>query len=225
MKLAENADEARLHAGNILGLDIKGHVVHVVWVEHASDIAEEYYASFTLDRSAKQHLGLLSAQGGVEIETVADENPDALARIHVDPVAGLSEAQCRAWVEAAKLNPQATDGAVDILMKLYTAYVDGDCDLVEINPLILTPDGKVHALDKVAPDDTRSSGTRVVRAHRLEKPDPSEREAAEKGLQYVVSRQRRRDRERRFGHGDTGGQPANSDIGAQRGGQRPTRSR
>ncbi len=106
VKLAENADEARLHASNILGLDIKGHVVQVVWVEHASDIAEEYYASFTLDRSAKQHLGLLSAQGGVEIETVADENPDAIARIHVNPVDGLSEPECRAWVEAAKLNPR-----------------------------------------------------------------------------------------------------------------------
>ena len=85
IKLADNADEVRTHAGNILGMDIKGHVVQRVWVEHASDIAEEYYASFTLDRGAKQYLGMLSAQGGVEIETVADENPDAIARIHVDP--------------------------------------------------------------------------------------------------------------------------------------------
>jgi succinyl-CoA synthetase beta subunit len=187
VKLAENADEARTHAGNILGLDIKGHVVHVVWVEHASDIAEEYYASFTLDRSAKQHLGMLSAQGGVEIETVADENPDAIARIHVDPVAGLSESECRAWVEAAKLNPHATDGAVDILMKLYTAYVDGDCDLVEINPLILTPDGKVHALDaKVALDDNaKFRHPEWSELTGLEKLDAREREAAERGLQYV----------------------------------------
>ena len=81
IKLAENADEVRTHAGNILGMDIKGHVVQRVWVEHASDIAEEYYASFTLDRAAKKYLGMLSAQGGVEIETVAEENPDAIARI------------------------------------------------------------------------------------------------------------------------------------------------
>ncbi len=81
IKLAANADEVRTHAGAILGMDIKGHVVHRVWVEHASDIAEEYYASFTLDRSAKKYLGMLSAQGGVEIETVADENPEAIARI------------------------------------------------------------------------------------------------------------------------------------------------
>ena len=154
IKLAENADEVRTHAGNIFGMDIKGHVVHRVWIEHASDIAEEYYASFTLDRSAKKYLGMLSAQGGVEIETVAEENPDAIARISIDPVDGLSESACRAWVEAAKLNPAATDGAVDILMKLYHAYVDGDADLVEINPLILTPEGKVHALDaKVSLDE------------------------------------------------------------------------
>src|SRR6266700_1580381 len=80
VKLANDAAEARTHAGNILGLDIKGHVVKRVWVEHASDIAEEYYASFTIDRAAKQHLGMLSAEGGVEIEMVAVENPDAIAK-------------------------------------------------------------------------------------------------------------------------------------------------
>src|SRR6188474_3580315 len=91
IKLANNADETRTHAGNIIGMDIKGHTVEVVWIEHASDIAEEYYASFTLDRSAKKYLGMLSAQGGVEIEQVAVESPDALARIEIDPVDGLSE--------------------------------------------------------------------------------------------------------------------------------------
>ncbi len=95
IKLAADATEARTHAEAILGMDIKGHVVEVVWIEKASDIAEEYYASFTLDRAAKLHLGMLSAQGGVEIEQVAEENPDAISRIHVDPVDGLSEAQCR----------------------------------------------------------------------------------------------------------------------------------
>src|SRR5580692_4619112 len=91
VKLAADADEVRLHAGNILGLDIKGHVVKRLWIEHASDIAKEYYASFTLDRPAKLHLGMLSAEGGVEIEEVAETNPDAIAKIHIDPVAGLSE--------------------------------------------------------------------------------------------------------------------------------------
>jgi len=187
IQLAQNADEVRTHAGNILGMDIKGHVVHRVWVEHASDIAEEYYASFTLDRSAKKYLGMLSAQGGVEIETVAEENPDAIARLSIDPVDGLSEPACRAWVEQAKLSPAATDGAVDILLKLYNAYVDGDADLVEINPLILTPEGKVHALDaKVSLDENaRFRHPEWDEFVGLEKTDAREFEAAEKGLQYV----------------------------------------
>ncbi|MGZ4795011.1 MAG: ATP-grasp domain-containing protein, partial [Acidimicrobiia bacterium] len=125
IKLAANADEAREHASNIIGMDIKGHVVRVVWIEHASDIAEEYYASFTLDRAAKKYLGMLSAQGGVEIEVVAERDPDAIAKIWVDPVDGLTEEACRAWVEAAGLNPKAVDGAVDILGKLYVAYTEG----------------------------------------------------------------------------------------------------
>jgi succinyl-CoA synthetase beta subunit len=187
IKLAENVEEVRMHAGNILGMDIKGHVVHRVWIEHASDIAEEYYASFTLDRSAKKYLGMLSAQGGVEIETVAEENPGAIARLSIDPAEGLSEPTCRAWVEAAKLNPAATDGTVEILLKLYHAYVDGDADLVEINPLILTPDGKVHALDaKVSLDENaRFRHPEWNELTGLEKSDAREFEAAEKGLQYV----------------------------------------
>jgi succinyl-CoA synthetase beta subunit len=187
IKLAENADEVRMHAGSILGMDIKGHIVHRVWIEHASDISEEYYASFTLDRSAKKYLGMLSAQGGVEIETVAEENPGAIARLSVDPAEGLSEPTCRAWVEEAKLNPAATDGAVDILLKLYHAYVDGDADLVEINPLILTPDGNVHALDaKVSLDENaRFRHPEWDELAGLEKTDARELEAAEKGLQYV----------------------------------------
>ncbi|HVX16516.1 MAG TPA: ADP-forming succinate--CoA ligase subunit beta [Acidimicrobiales bacterium] len=187
VKLASNAQEAREHAGNILGLDIKGHVVQRLWIEKASDIAEEYYVSFTLDRSAKQHLGMLSAEGGVEIEKVAEENPDAIAKIWVDPVDGLTEAQAREWVLAAKLNPDITDGAVQLLLQLWTAYDEGDADLAEINPLIVTPEGKVHCLDaKVTLD-----GNAVFRHPDYEQYDATqnrdEREAAahEKGLQYV----------------------------------------
>jgi len=187
IKLAENAGEVRTHAGNILGLDIKGHVVGRLWIEHASDIAAEYYASFTLDRAAKRHLGMLSASGGIEIETVAEEDPEAIARIHIDPVDGLDEATARAWVAAAKLDPAATEGAVDILLKLYRAYEDGDADLVEINPLILTPEGKVHALDaKVTLDDNaKFRHPEWDELEGLEKLDPRERDASEKGLQYV----------------------------------------
>ncbi|MGI9608001.1 MAG: succinate--CoA ligase subunit beta, partial [Acidimicrobiales bacterium] len=153
----------------------------------ASDIAEEYYASFTLDRSAKKHLGMLSKEGGVEIETVAEEDPDAIAKVWVDPVVGLSEADVRAWVAAAKLPEAAVEGSVDILQKLYTAYTEGDADLVEINPLILTPDGSVHVLDaKVTLD-----GNSVFRHPDYEQYDATqtrdEREEAAhaKGLQYV----------------------------------------
>ena len=187
IKLANDADETRTHAGNILGMDIKGHTVETVWIELASDIAEEYYASFTLDRSAKKHLGMLSAQGGVEIEAVAAEDPDAIAKIWVDPVDGLTEEQARAWVEAANLNPQATDGAVDILLKLYNAYVEGDADLVEINPLILKPTGEVHALDaKVTLDGNstfRHEDYETYEATQVR--DEREQAAHDKGLQYV----------------------------------------
>jgi succinyl-CoA synthetase beta subunit len=187
IKLAADADDVRTHAADILGMDIKGHTVEIVWIERASDIAEEYYASFTLDRSAKKHLGMLSAQGGVDIEGVAAENPDAIAKVWVDPVEGLTEEQAKAWVAAAKLNPRATDGTVAILRKLYDAYVEGDADLVEINPLILTPTGEVHALDaKVTLD-----GNSVFRHPDYEAYDATqvrdEREqvAHDKGLQYV----------------------------------------
>jgi succinyl-CoA synthetase beta subunit len=187
VKLANDAGECRHHAGNILGLDIRGHVVRTIWVERASEIAEEYYASFTLDRSAKKHLGMLSAQGGVEIEAVAESDPDAIARIHVDPVDGLSEAACREWVAAAGLNPAATEGAVDILLKLYRAYTEGDADLVEINPLILKPTGEVHALDaKVSLD--ANANFRHPDHEQYDATQPrDEREAAAhaKGLQYV----------------------------------------
>ncbi|MCU4185009.1 ADP-forming succinate--CoA ligase subunit beta [Acidiferrimicrobium sp. IK] len=187
VKLATNEAEVREHAGNILGLDIKGHVVHRLWIEHASDIAKEYYASFTLDRGAKQYLGMVSAQGGVEIETVAEENPEALARIYIDPAIGFTEAQARQLVEDAGLDAEARDGAIGILLNLYRAYVEGDADLVEINPLILTPDGRVHALDaKVTLDDNASFRHPEWDDFRdIDEFDERERLARSKGLQYV----------------------------------------
>ncbi|HEX4866993.1 MAG TPA: ADP-forming succinate--CoA ligase subunit beta [Acidimicrobiales bacterium] len=187
IKLANDADETRTHASNILGMDIKGHTVEVLWIELASDIDEEYYASFTLDRSAKKHLGMLSAQGGVEIEAVAETDPDAIAKIWIDPVDGLTEDAARKWVQDAKLNPEATDGAVDILLKLYRAYTEGDADLTEINPLILKPTGEVHALDaKVTLDDNstfRHADYEQYEATQVR--DEREQAAHDKGLQYV----------------------------------------
>jgi succinyl-CoA synthetase beta subunit len=187
IKLADNADEVRLHAGNILGMDIKGHTVKVLWVEHASDISEEYYASFTLDRSAKKHLLMLSAQGGVEIEAVAEENPDAIVMLHIDPVDGLTPDAARQAVVDAKLNPEAVDGAAEILLKLYDCFTKGDCDLAEINPLILRPDGGVHALDaKVSLDNNAAFRHPEWDEYRAtEELDEREQLAREKDLQYI----------------------------------------
>jgi succinyl-CoA synthetase beta subunit len=187
VKFAADIDAVREHASNILGLDIRGHIVNRLWIEKASDIAEEYYASFTLDRSAKKHLGMLSKEGGVEIETVAEENPDAIAKIWVDPTVGLDEATTRAWVAAANLPEAAVEGTVDILQKLYVAYTDGDCDLVEINPLILTPQGNVHVLDAKVTLDGNSTFRHPDYEQYDETQPRDEREAAAhaKGLQYV----------------------------------------
>jgi succinyl-CoA synthetase beta subunit len=187
IKLAKNAGEVRTHAGNILGMDIRGHVVRRLWIEHASDIAKEYYASFTLDRAAKKHLGLVSARGGVDIEQVAAEDPEAIARVHIDPVDGLPAAQARDLVDRAGLDQEARAGAADILVKLYECFTKGDADLVEINPLILTPDGRVHALDaKVTLDDNAAFRHPEWDEFRgTQELDPREKMAREKGLQYV----------------------------------------
>ena len=187
IKLANDADEVRLHAGNILGMDIKGHTVNRVWVENASDIAEEYYASFTLDRSAKKHLLMLSREGGVEIETVAEENPDAILMLHIDPTVGIDLATARQAAVDAKLPDAALDGTADILVKLYRCFTEGDCDLAEINPLILKPTGEIHALDaKVSLDSNAAfrhpewaeySATEVL--------DEREQMAKANDLQYI----------------------------------------
>jgi succinyl-CoA synthetase beta subunit len=168
-------------------MDIKGHTVKRVWVEHASDISEEYYASFTLDRSAKKHLLMLSAQGGVEIEAVAETDPDAIVMLHIDPVDGLSAGAAREACVAAKLNPDAVDGAAAILVQLYDCFTRGDCDLAEINPLILRPDGGVHALDaKVSLDNNASFRHPEWEEFRAtEELDAREQLAREKDLQYI----------------------------------------
>ena len=185
IKLADNADEVREHAGNILGMDIKGHVVRRLWVERASDIDEEYYVSFTLDRSAKQHLMMLSAEGGVEIEAVAESNPDAIVKLHIDPVDGLSAETARQACVDAKLPERALDGAADIIVKLYRCYTEGDCDLAEINPLILK--AEVHALDaKVTLDGNAEFRHPEWEDFKgLTEMDDREKMAAEKNLQYI----------------------------------------
>jgi succinyl-CoA synthetase beta subunit len=187
IKLADDAEQVRLHAGNILGMDIKGHVVKRVWVERASDIAEEYYASFTLDRARKQHLLMLSAQGGVEIETVAEKDPSAIVMLHIDPVDGLTPEMARQACIDARLNPEAVDGGTEILVQLYRCFTEGDCDLAEINPLILRPDGGVHALDaKVSLDGNASFRHPEWEEYRAtEELDEREQLARTHDLQYI----------------------------------------
>ncbi len=187
VKYAADIEAVREHASAILGLDIKGHVVRRIWIEKASEIAEEYYASFTLDRSAKKQLGMLSREGGVDIETVAEESPEAIAKIWVDPVDGLTEEMAQDWVAAANLPAPAVEGTVEILQKLYRAYTEGDADLVEINPLILTPAGDVHVLDAKVTLDGNSVFRHPEYAEYEETQSRDEREeqAHARGLQYV----------------------------------------
>jgi succinyl-CoA synthetase beta subunit len=188
VKLANSKAEVTEHAGNILGLDIKGHIVRRLWIEKATDIAKEYYASFTLDRSAKLHLAMVSAKGGVEIEQVAEEDPEAVARLHVNPLAGLSREEARDLVARAGLDDEAREGAAEILLQLYECYIEGDADLVEINPLVLTTDGEVRALDaKVTLDD--DAGFRHPEWAEIDNLGQStEREllAKSKGLSYIA---------------------------------------
>ncbi len=187
IKLANDKSEVSTHASNILGMDIKGHVVKRVWVECASDIAEEYYASFTLDRAAKKHLLMLSAQGGVDIEEVAAKDPSAIVKLHVNPVVGLDGATAKRAAADARIPAKALDGVADILVKLYDCFVKGDCDLAEINPLILKPTGEVHALDaKVSLDGNALFRHPEWEAFRAtEELDDRERLAREKDLQYI----------------------------------------
>jgi succinyl-CoA synthetase beta subunit len=187
IKLANNADEVRLHAKNILGMDIKDHIVKRVWVEHASDIAEEYYASFTLDRSAKRHLLMLSAQGGVEIEHVAVVDPTAIVKLHVNPVEGLSLDAAKRAVVDARISEKAQDGVAAMLLKLYECFTKGDCDLAEINPLILKPTGEVHALDAKVTLDANAAFRHPEWDEYRETEELDEREklAREKNLQYI----------------------------------------
>jgi succinyl-CoA synthetase beta subunit len=187
VKLAANESEAREHAGNILGMDIKGHVVRTLWIEHASDIASEYYASVLLDRSAKLPLVMFSTEGGVDIEEVAERTPEKLIRRHVDPLAGLSHEEAAQIARDGHADDDVIDGVADALVALYEVWLEEDATLAEINPLIVTPEREVKALDaKVSLD-----GNALYRHPEnqslsdKENEDPLERRAKEEGVQYV----------------------------------------
>jgi succinyl-CoA synthetase beta subunit len=187
VKLAADEAQAREHAANILGMDIKGHTVRTVWIEHASDIASEYYASVLLDRSAKQPLVMFSVEGGVDIEEVAERTPEKLIRHHVDPLAGLSRAEALRIASEGGADPDIVEGVADALVALYEVWWAEDATLAEINPLIVTPQREVKALDaKVSLD-----GNALYRHPEnqslsdSENEDPLERRAKEEGVQYV----------------------------------------
>jgi succinyl-CoA synthetase beta subunit len=187
IQLADSPEKARAVAEQILGMDIKGHTVKRVLVERAGDIKEEYYCSFLLDRSERKFLGMMSAKGGVDIEEVADTDPDAIARVHIDPLYGISDFHARRLVYGAKLNPEARKEAIAMLPRLYNAFVALDASLVEVNPLVLTGDGRVVALDaKVSLDDSAAfrhpTFDELKSAHEIPE---QERIAKEKGLNFI----------------------------------------
>jgi succinyl-CoA synthetase beta subunit len=188
VKLAADPTEAEQRAAAILGIDIKGHTVRRVLVTEASDIGEEYYVSFLLDRSNRTFLAMASREGGMEIEEVAATRPEALAKVPVDPATGLDLAAAREIVAAARFPADVADAAADLLLRLWEVFVAEDATLVEINPLVRTPDGRLVALDgKVTLDDNASFRHQETFASYvdIDATDPLERQAQAKDLNYV----------------------------------------
>ncbi|MDG1228430.1 MAG: ADP-forming succinate--CoA ligase subunit beta [Candidatus Actinomarina sp.] len=186
IKLATNNDELITHTNEILGMDIKGHTVEKILIEEASDIKEEYYLSFTLDRSEKKYLMMLSAKGGMDIEAVAEENPDDLTMIHIDPSKELDEAVLIEAITNSKLNLDYESDLVAIITRLFKLFISGDCDLVEVNPLAITSSG-VMALDSKVSLDMNAK-YRHEDFDQIEKDipiPPSEKSAKEKGLNFI----------------------------------------
>jgi len=188
VKLAGGPDDAEQKARDILGLDIGGHVVRKLWIERASDIAKEYYLSVTFDRGAKKPLFMLTTEGGVEIEQVAEENPDALSRLHVDPLEGYQPYQARRLIYGAAIDdPNEQKQILAIVEKLYRCFIESDAMLCEVNPLIVTPDGEVKALDSKFTVDESALFRHpdVAEMRDVEAADPLETFAREKGVTYV----------------------------------------
>ncbi|MCQ8189223.1 ADP-forming succinate--CoA ligase subunit beta [Streptomyces rugosispiralis] len=187
VKLASDPDDAVEKAGQILGMDIKGHTVHKVMLAQTADIKEEYYVSFLLDRTNRTFLAMASVEGGVEIEVVAEQNPDALAKIPVDAIEGVTQEKAAEIVAAAKFPAEIADQVVAVLQKLWTVFINEDALLVEVNPLVKTEDGKIIALDgKVSLDE--NAAFRQPEHEALEDKaaaNPLEAAAKAKGLNYV----------------------------------------
>ena len=187
IKLANNRAEAEEHARAILGMDIRGLTVYELWIEAASEIASEYYASVIFDRGAKAPLVMLSTKGGMDIEAVAEEDPDAIARLHVDPLLGFQDFHGRRLAFEAGVDVDVVRPVGVMLAKLYDVFVQEEATLVEVNPLIVTPEREVKALDaKVTLDGNalfRHPENAALRDPSAE--DPQEQMAKERGLTYV----------------------------------------
>ncbi|MFI7588227.1 ADP-forming succinate--CoA ligase subunit beta [Spongisporangium articulatum] len=187
VKLAKTDEELTEHAAAILGMDIKGHTVHKVMIAEGAEIAEEYYFSVLLDRANRTYLAMASREGGMEIEELAVERPEALARIPVDALTGIDAAKAAEIVEAGKFPEDVKDQVADVVQKLWQVFVAEDALLVEVNPLVKTPDGKIIALDgKVSLDENaafRHASHEELVDHAAA--DPLEAKAKAKGLNYV----------------------------------------
>jgi succinyl-CoA synthetase beta subunit len=187
IKVVQSPEEAQSAAQQILGMEIRGHAVRRVLVEAGADIESEMYLSVTVDRAAKKPLILFSTEGGVDIEEVAERNPEAIVRLHVDPLLGLLPYQVREIVFSAGLEGDAAKGVGRTLDNLYRAFEDLDASLVEINPLVVTGEGQVLALDAKVTVDNSSlyRHAEIAELHDVEAADPQEQRAQEAGLQYV----------------------------------------
>src|SRR5438093_5706325 len=188
IKLAQTPSDAERSAYDILGLDMRGHVVHKVWIEKASDIAREYYLSVTFDRGEKKPLFMLTTEGGVDIEEVAATRPEALARLHVNPLEGYQPYQGRRLIYAASIDdPSEQKQVLAIVGRLYDCFVACDAMLCEINPLIVTPEGEVRALDSkfTVDDNALYKHPDIAQMRDVSAADPLEAFAREKGVTYV----------------------------------------
>ena len=187
VKVAKTADEAFEHASNILGMDIKGHTVNKVMIAQGADIAEEFYFSVLLDRANRNYLAMCSVEGGMEIEQLAVERPDALARIAVDPAVGIDTAKAEEIVDAAGFAPELREGVINAIIKLWDVFTKEDATLVEVNPLVKTGDGKILALDGKVSLDENASFRQPGHAELEDKDaaDPLEAKAKENDLNYV----------------------------------------
>ena len=187
VKVAKTVDEAEAHAEAILGMDIKGHTVHKVMIAQGAQIAEEYYFSILLDRANRTYLAMCSKEGGMEIEQLAVERPEALARIAVDPNVGIDDAKATEIVQAAGFDEADQAKIADVLKKLWVVYRDEDATLVEVNPLVKTEQGDIVALDGKVTLDGNADFRQPAHAELEDKAaaDPLEAKAKEKGLNYV----------------------------------------